>query len=415
MAERRPGALGLRDHADQRLLDRARVGQPCERIGGGTVLGDGEVAQVGEHRGGLRDRRRDRLALGLPERALLGDEQRADHLAADERGDAQRAAARPVAQLAALQRLGVGLALVRRPAPDGEAGARGGAGERFAEARDGGGVGARLERVSARVARQHDGGGVGHDPLGAPAQQVLDLELVVGALERLDVLAPLAGALAVAARLALNREHADGQQEDAKPDHEGEHDPARTLEVGLGALLDVALQSAVLGAQLVHERLASARVLDADRPRAAALDLIDRDPRVRLPLARGRGQVAHELQSRSVASGALLGNAVRALELRLPGLVRREEVAVGGQRVAAQARLLVEHRGQQVARGAQLPLIVDHRLALLAGDQPDARADHEDGHRQQHSQSCVNGHTHDLCRPRAEKLESAPCRLSAGA
>ena len=262
---------------------------------------------------------------------------------------------------------------------------------------------------------EHDGGGVGHDPLGAPAQQVLDLELVVGALERLDVLAPLAGALAVAARLALNREHADGQQEDAKPDHEGEHDPARTLEVGLGALLDVALQSAVLGAQLVHERLASARVLDADRPRAAALDLIDRDPRVRLPLARGRGQVAHELQSRSVASGALLGNAVRALELRLPGLVRREEVAVGGQRVAAQARLLVEHRGQQVARGAQLPLIVDHRLALLAGDQPDARADHEDGHRQQHSQSCVNGHTHDLCRPRAEKLESAPCRLSAGA
>jgi hypothetical protein len=57
---------------------------------------------------------------------------------------------------------------------------------------DGGGVGAGVERVAARVAGEDDRLRGGYDALRAVAQQLLGLELVVGALERLDVLASLA-------------------------------------------------------------------------------------------------------------------------------------------------------------------------------------------------------------------------------
>ena len=48
-----------------------RVGEPGQRVGRRAVLGDREVAQVGEDRGGLRDRHDDPLALDRLDRAVL--------------------------------------------------------------------------------------------------------------------------------------------------------------------------------------------------------------------------------------------------------------------------------------------------------------------------------------------------------
>jgi hypothetical protein len=65
---------------------------------------------------------------------------------------------------------------------------------------------------------------------------------------------------------------------------------------------------------------------------------------------------------------------------RRPAPVGLEECLIDGQRVAAQAGLLVEHGREEVARRPQLGLRADHRVTLLPGDQPDAAADHEDRH-----------------------------------
>jgi hypothetical protein len=174
------------------------------------------------------------------------------------------------------------------------------------------------------------------------------LELVVGALERLDVLAPLPGALPVAARLALDDDHAEGEDATAEQEHEAEHDPARLLQLGLGPPLEVAAQGSVLRPEAVHQHLARARVAGAGGLRPAALHLVDRDPGVRLPLAGGGGQRPDPRGRRAVVPGALDGAFVRVVELGQPQLVGLEEVAVAGQRVAAQPGLLVEHGGQQL-------------------------------------------------------------------
>jgi hypothetical protein len=164
------------------------------------------------------------------------------------------------------------------------------------------------------------------------------------------------------------------------------------LQLGLRPPLEVAAQDRVLDAEAIHERLARAGVGDAGRPWPGALHLPDGDPRVGLPFARRGGQRADLLDGHAVALGGLDGPVVRALELVQPQLVGLEEVADAGQRVAAQPGLLVEHRGQEVVRRAQLALRAEDRLALLARDQPHAHADHKDQKRQQDPQSRVYRH-----------------------
>ena len=84
----RPGSLG--DHSHQALAQAARVGEPRQAVRCRAHLGDGEVAEVGEHRRRLADRLVDPAPLRLRQRQLVGDEHGADHLAADERGHARR-------------------------------------------------------------------------------------------------------------------------------------------------------------------------------------------------------------------------------------------------------------------------------------------------------------------------------------
>ena len=74
----------LRDHANEVLAEAARVRQAGQRICGGANLGDGEVAEVREHRSGLADGLVYPALLRRAQRPLVGDEHRADHLAADE-------------------------------------------------------------------------------------------------------------------------------------------------------------------------------------------------------------------------------------------------------------------------------------------------------------------------------------------
>ena len=62
----------------------ALVGQAGECVGGGAEFGEREVAQVGEHRCSLRDRFAQGRRLVFVHRLVVLDEDRADHLAADE-------------------------------------------------------------------------------------------------------------------------------------------------------------------------------------------------------------------------------------------------------------------------------------------------------------------------------------------
>ena len=79
----------------------------------------------------------------------------------------------------------------------------GGVHQRICQPGDAGGIGARMEGVAARVASEHDRVGAGRESLGPPAQQFLGLRLVLGPLQRLDVLAPLLAPPRVSPRLSL--------------------------------------------------------------------------------------------------------------------------------------------------------------------------------------------------------------------
>ena len=48
--ERSAGAIRLRDHSLERVLDRAPVREAGEPVGQGSCLRESKVAQVGEHR-----------------------------------------------------------------------------------------------------------------------------------------------------------------------------------------------------------------------------------------------------------------------------------------------------------------------------------------------------------------------------
>ena len=148
-----------------------------------------------------------------------------------------------------------------------------------------------VERVAARVAREHDRVRAGREPLGPPAQQLLRLALVVGALQRLDVLAPLLAPRAIAPRLALQREHPERRTRVAPNSSTKPKATQRERCSSSCARCSTCSRSA---ASCVRKRsmstLRSRASVDADRPRAAALDLVDRGPRVRLPPARRRGR-----------------------------------------------------------------------------------------------------------------------------
>jgi hypothetical protein len=74
--------------------------------------------------------------------------------------------------------------------------------------------------VAAGVAGEHDGGGARHRSLDVPAQELLRLALVVGALERLDELLLLAAQRHVAPPGALHEKQAAAEQERAQGDDE---------------------------------------------------------------------------------------------------------------------------------------------------------------------------------------------------
>jgi hypothetical protein len=72
------------DEALERVVERTPVGEPGERVRGRPGLGDGEVAQVGEHGRRLLDAAMYALVLPRVRRVLVDREHRADDLPADE-------------------------------------------------------------------------------------------------------------------------------------------------------------------------------------------------------------------------------------------------------------------------------------------------------------------------------------------
>ena len=126
----------------------------------------------------------------------------------------------------------------------------------------------------------------------------------------------------------------------------------------------------VRGAEAVHEGLAP-QGGGRGRPRAVAPDVLDRVGRLVLPVGRDPGGLRDEARDLGVAAGLAQHLALGAVEGGATAAVRLEEAPVGGEEVAAHARLLVEHRGQhQLAGAGQLVRALGAR-ALLGGGGPD--------------------------------------------
>ena len=83
------------------VVDRAPVREAGERVGRGAQLGEGEVAQVGEHGRGLGHGVADAAALGLGRGLRAARQHGADDLAADQQRLAGRLALLQAADLAA--------------------------------------------------------------------------------------------------------------------------------------------------------------------------------------------------------------------------------------------------------------------------------------------------------------------------
>jgi hypothetical protein len=95
--QRAHGAIGLGDHAAERVVDAAAIREAGERVGGGPALRDGEVAQVREHGSGL-GHGLVQPPVGLVAQIVgVGEQDGADHLAADQ----ERLAARRAVQVPA--------------------------------------------------------------------------------------------------------------------------------------------------------------------------------------------------------------------------------------------------------------------------------------------------------------------------
>ena len=258
-----------------------------------------------------------RVALGRLDAAVLDHEQGADDLAADELGHAERAAVDAIAQLAGLQRRAAGLALVGVPAADRQARARRRVEQCVREPWHRRRVGRGGQRVAAGVAREHDRIGSrarAARPAGAAAPW-----------PRASSSAPCRASTYSRRSLLRARSRRAWRSSASSPSESTVAlntitKPKATQRArcssALRALLDVLAQRAVLRAEVVHQRLARAGVVEADRPRPPAVDLVDRRPRVGLPPARRRGEVAEQARGHRLAAGPGSSFAQRALEAR---------------------------------------------------------------------------------------------------
>jgi hypothetical protein len=226
-SERGLRAGGLGEHAPQRVLHRPPVGQAGQRVGGGALLGDRQVAQVGDDRGGLRDRVVDVRAPARPRGSVVGDEHRADDLARDEQRRARGQLALGLAAQVALQEV-VAVAGELAAEAYGHAGPRTRAHERLGQVVTVGQHGLGLEAVRAVVALQDHDLAALDVALEVAAHELVCLLLGVHELQRArEVALAVApgGVLAVAAVAAGGRatdgQPATGGEEEAQPHDEG--------------------------------------------------------------------------------------------------------------------------------------------------------------------------------------------------
>jgi hypothetical protein len=202
--QRRDAAGRLGHHALDGVLDGPVVGQPGERVGGGPDLGDGQVAQVGQDRGGLGDRLPDALVGLVGGRVGVVDQDRPDHLAADQQRLAGDGVRQRPADPADQQRRPALPALVAAPEPHRQAGAGlgslQGAGQRALRRHRGG----RLQPVGAVVAVQDGHLAAGDGPLEVVLEEVVGLGL---GLAELHGVGELGLGRLVAALLATAPDH----------------------------------------------------------------------------------------------------------------------------------------------------------------------------------------------------------------
>ena len=284
-----------------------------------------------------------------------------------------------------------GPARVDVAAADGEAVARCGAVQPLRQPVHRAGIGRREELAVARVAAEHDGVGAGHDALDVAAEQVLRLRLVVGALERADELVLQPPAAGGAPGGAVHHQQAAAEQQERGEDDEDDARPARPRGVAIGGGGDERPEERALGAEAVHELLALARAVDRERVRAGDADVADGLRGQGLPAGGDRGHLGELVADLDVVAvaprdgeHALIGGAA--------ALVRLEELARARLVVAADARLLVDHRGLQIGGGDDLRLAVEQLRALGVDVEPRRDAEDRDGGDEEEADADVERH-----------------------
>jgi hypothetical protein len=230
-------------------------------------------------------------------------------------------------------------------------------------------------------------------------EELVRLLLAAGHLERLGELLLLGG---VAARKQLLGRDAPARADDERPpdadarDREEQdrrdRDGLAAPERAAAARVDDRLHASVRRAEAVHDRLAAQRRRGVAPAPAATGDEVDRLLRLLLPargdlrgLRDGVGEVA--VAGRLGLDGALGGGDVGAART-----VRIEEAAVGGQDVAAQAGLLVEHRREHLLRAAVELVVALVAGALVGRGRPD-RDRREEGPRENQGDGQANAGT----------------------
>jgi hypothetical protein len=249
-----------------RVLHGAGVRQPREGIGRGASLGARERAQVGEDRAGLHDRLAHAVPRLIAQGLVVEDQDRADDLAADERGHARRLAiADRAAQRARQQRLRAGSLVMAAPVANRQARPRVGVGQ---EVHDALVVGRRprLEPVLRVVALEHDRLGTLHRALDVALEQGVRLVLAARHLHRLGELVPCLRIASGAAAGPLGED--PRSQDEAVGEQQEEHAQRRHLDhrdglgpalLGAPALVDQRNRARDPRTEAVHDRLALQR------------------------------------------------------------------------------------------------------------------------------------------------------------
>jgi hypothetical protein len=136
-----------------------------------------------------------------------------------------------------------------------------------------------------------------------------------------------------------------------------------------------------------------ARVGDRERARAVRRDAIDRRLGLTLPRVREiRLRADLRARHRVAVLRAPLSGRQRLAEAHATVAIRREELDRAGLVVAADALLLIEHRGQQVAGAGRLRLAAQQPVALHREHEPHRRAEAGDGDHEQDAGARVPGH-----------------------